>query len=102
MVIGADLMCGLRQQVQHRRPRLLLVLIVRGVEGRPDHRPAEGMHDAQTAAVPQRLPSAEMNGGLGCRRTVEADYHGPAHRKTSTIASMLSDRRYRLPLRNTG
>jgi hypothetical protein len=73
------------------------MLIVRGMERRQDYRPAECVHDAETAAAPLRLPSTVVNGGQRCRRTVESDNHrrdnqGRTHRETSVTASVPSER----------
>jgi hypothetical protein len=72
-VDGADLVRGPRQEIQHRRPGALIMLIVGRVERRQDHRPAERVHDLQAAAAPQRFPGGVVNGRQGCRRTVESD-----------------------------
>jgi hypothetical protein len=74
-MLGPQVQRGPRQEIQHRRPGSLTVLVVRGVERRQDHRPAESMHHAQTAAAPQRLPGTVMNGRQCVRRTVESDNH---------------------------
>jgi hypothetical protein len=82
-MIGLGIVCGLREKIQHRRSRSLVNLIVRGMERWQDHRPAEGVHDAQTAAASQRLPSTVVNGRQSCRGTVEPHNDMRAHRNTS-------------------